>query len=116
MDFCYKTATVWQLIGQFIFVLKILIPLALIILSTIDLGKSAISGDEKALSKSISTLIKRFVLGVCIFFIPLIIKVLFTMVSGFSNDMQQDAGNCINCLTSPYNNCDTSYQGELFRK
>lgn len=116
MNFCYKTASIWQLVGQFIFVFKIVIPLVLIILSTIDLGKSAISGDEKALSKSASTLLRRFILGVCIFFVPLVIKVLFTMVSGFSKDMQQDAGNCINCLTSPYNNCDTSYQGELFGK
>ena len=33
-----------------------------------------------------------------------------------SSEMKKDYINCVNCLTSPYKNCDTSYKGEIFNK
>ena len=30
--------------------------------------------------------------------------------------MKKDYIICVNCLTSPYKNCDTSYKGEIFNK
>ena len=116
MNFCYKTATIWQMVGKLIFILKILIPIVIIVLGVIDFGKSAISSDEKAMQKTGKTLLTRIIIGVCIFFVPLIVKIIFDMVGQFSDEMKKDYINCVNCLTSPYNNCDTSYQGEIFKK
>ena len=116
MDFCYKTATVWQMVGKFLFILKILIPILIIVLGMIDFGKSAISSDDKAISKAGKTLLRRIVTGIIIFFIPLLIKVLFNMVAGFNEDIKNDYENCVVCLTDPYNECDTSYKGEIFTK
>ena len=45
MGFCYKTATVWQMIGKFLFILKILVPIVIIVLGTIDFGKAVLSND-----------------------------------------------------------------------
>lgn len=53
MDFCYKTATVWQMVGKFLFILKILIPILIIVLGMIDFGKSAISSDDKAMQNQL---------------------------------------------------------------
>ena len=49
MNFCYKTASVWLFIGKLLFILKILIPIAIIVLGSIDLGKAVISSDDKSI-------------------------------------------------------------------
>lgn len=116
MNFCYKTANIWQLVGQALFILKILIPIAIIVLGMIDFGKAVISSDDKAVKNSSMKLLKRIVTGVCIFFIPLIIKIVFSMVSLISDEMRKNYNNCIECLTDPYNKCDTSYNGNIFKK
>lgn len=116
MEFCYKTASIWQLVGQFIFILKILVPIIIIVLGTIDFGKAVISSDDKAVSKSSKKLLTRILIGVCIFFVPTIINIVFGLIGEFSSEMKQDYNNCVKCLTSPYNSCDTSYNGEIFKK
>ena len=114
MEFCYKTAKVWQIVGYHFLILKIVIPLILIILGIIDLGKAVISSDDKAIKKSTVTLIKRVIAGIAIFFIPTIIQVLFTYIAGFTSDMNDDFMICIDCITSPNKDCDTSYKGGVF--
>lgn len=116
MEFCYKTASVWQFVGKALFILKILIPVVIIILASIEFAKAALSSDEKAISKASKKLLQRIIIGISIFFIPLIIKLIFSMVSLVSEDIKSDYSNCINCLTSPYNSCDTSYEGNIFKK
>ena len=82
----------------------------------IDFGKSAISSDDKAMQKSAMSLVKRIIIGIAIFFVPLLVKIIFNMIGQFSSEMKKDYINCVNCLTSPYKNCDTSYKGEIFNK
>lgn len=118
MNFCYRTADVWQFVGQIIFILKILIPIVIIVFGMIDLGRAVVDSDEKIMSKALKLLFKRIVIGIAIFFVPIIIKVVFGMILGFSEEMKNDAWNCVACLTDPYNetDCDTSYEGEIFKK
>lgn len=115
MEFCYRTATVWQMVGKFLFILKILIPIVIIVLGTIDFGKSVISNDDKAIMNSSKKLLNKILIGIAIFFVPLIINIVFGMIGSFSEEMKNDYVNCVSCLTDPYNNCDTSYQGEIFK-
>lgn len=118
MNFCYKTASVWQFVGQIIFILKILIPIIIIVFGMIDLGRAVMDSDDKIISKALKLLFKRVVIGICIFFVPILVKVVFGMIVSFSEEMKNDAWNCITCLTDPYNEteCDTSYEGEIFKK
>lgn len=116
MEFCYKSATIWQVVGKVIFIIKILVPLLIIVLASIDLGKATVSSDDKAISKASKTLLRRLITGIIIFFIPTIVKVLFSLVAGFNDDIKNDYENCVVCLTDPYNECDTSYEGEIFTK
>ena len=110
------TLKAFQVIGYILFILKILIPILIIVLGMIDFGKSAISSDEKAMQKSAMSLVKRIIIGIAIFFVPLLVKIIFNMIGQFSSEMKKDYINCVNCLTSPYKNCDTSYKGEIFNK
>ena len=115
MEFCYKTAKVWQIVGYGLLILKIVIPIILIVLGVIDFGKAAISSDEKMIKNASVTFLKRVIAGVAIFFIPTIIDVAFKFIGGFTSDMQADYLNCISCLTSPNGDCDTSYDERIFK-
>ena len=115
MEFCYKTAKVWQIVGYGLLILKIVIPIILIVLGVIDFGKAAISSDEKMIKNAAVTFLKRVIAGVAIFFIPTIIDVVFEFIGGFTSNMQTDYQNCINCLTSPNGDCDTSYDEGIFK-
>lgn len=111
MNFCYKTATIWQIVGYILLIVKIVIPIILIILGMIDFSKAVISSDDKVIKDSAFTLLKRVVAAIIIFFIPTIINVAFNYIAGFSNSIREDYLNCVNCLTSPGEKCDTSYEG-----
>ena len=114
MSFCEKTAVIWQVVGYIFLIVKIVLPLILVILGMIDLGKAVLSSDDKSIKDAAMLLAKRVVAGIIIYFIPTIIQVAFNYISGFNEDMQNDAKNCIDCLTDPRNSCDTSYEGEIF--
>lgn len=115
MNFCYKTADIWQVVGKGIYILKIIVPLLIIILVSIDLFKMVTKGDDKGLKEVGGKLFKRFISAIIIFFIPTLISALFNLVSLFSSDMKNDYGNCVKCLTSPYKECDTSYEGGIYK-
>ena len=116
MGVCYKSATVWQFAGNVLLILKILIPIVLIILGTIEFGKATISSDEKAMRTTAMKLLKKILIGVAIFFIPTLIRIVFYMVVSFDDEMRNEFENCVTCLTNPSNGCDTSYRGEIFKK
>lgn len=63
------------------------IPIALILFGTIDLGKAVISSDEKEVKKAQSTLIKRCIYAVAIFFIVTLVSLIMGIVTkGVSTD------------------------------
>ena len=103
MGFCESTANIWQILGIIVNVIKIVIPLILIILGMIDLGKAVISSDDKAISKAVSSLIKRFIAAVIMFFIPTIVSALFNALS-IGDLGTNDANICVQCVTNVNSN------------
>lgn len=96
-NFCGDTANIWRVLGYIVLVFKIVIPLLLIVFGMVDLGKAVVSSDEKAISKAVSTLIKRFVAAVVVFFVPTIVNALFnvlTITTGVG-----DYDKCVTCVT-----------------
>ena len=57
------------------------IPILLILLGTIDLGKAVISSEEKEVKAAQSRLIKRFIYAALIFFVSTFVGVLMDMVA-----------------------------------
>jgi len=97
--FCADTANIWKVLGLVVMILKIVIPLILIILGMLDLGKAVISSDEKAISKAVGTLVKRFIAAVVMFFIPTIISALFNAITSI-NVTAGDSNICVQCVTN----------------
>ena len=105
-DFCMDTANIWQLVGLVVYILKIVIPLILIILGMLDLGKAVVSSDEKAINKAVGTLIKRFIAAVVVFFIPTIINGIFGVIGIVGGTSEEDYNHCVKCITNPYGECE----------
>ena len=43
VNFCAQTAGVWKLIGEVIYIIRIGIPILVVLLGTLDLGKAVIA-------------------------------------------------------------------------
>ena len=97
-----------RIVGIVIYIAKILTPLVLIILGSIDLAKAAVSGDDKATSEALQTTLRRLIIGIVIFFVPTIAKLLISMVSDADNLMNNKYVYCTNCLLDPFGDCIVS--------
>lgn len=81
-DGCGGLLPVVKLIRQGLFpIIQIGIPIILIVMGSIDLGKSVLSSDEKAIKASQSTLIKRCIAAVLVFFVTTIVTLLMDLLS-----------------------------------
>ena len=95
-QFCRDTAGIWKIFGYIVLVFKIVIPLLLIVFGMVDLGKAVVSSDDKAISKAVSSLIKRFIAAVVLFFVPTLVNALFNVI-GITTGMDT---TCIDCVTN----------------
>ena len=78
---------IFNLIGKIIFILKIAIPIIIVVLATLDLGKAVMAGEEKAIKEAQNMLIKRLIYGVAIFFVVTVVQVVFNLVNpNFGNN------------------------------
>lgn len=61
-------------------ILQIGVPIVLIVLGTLDLGKAVIASDDKQVKEAQGKLIKRCVYAVLVFFIVTIVNLLLSMI------------------------------------
>ena len=109
MNFCAQTADIWRTVGYFLLVFKIVIPIILIILGMVDLGKAVISSDDKAISKAAKSLAMRVIAAVAIFFVPTIVSFVIQLVGG----TQGDYDTCATCISSPTGEgCTKAYNNQ----
>lgn len=95
-----------KVVGTFIFIAKIIIPLIIVGYSVFDLWKGVAGGDEKSLSASAKNLGLRVLIGISVFFIPSILHVILGAIDNYTN-MEDDFKICETCLLKP-NECDIS--------
>ena len=67
-------------------IVVIIIPIALIVYGTIDLGKAVIASDEKEVKAAQKRLIQRFIYAALIFFVPTLVVVMMNMVANGTDD------------------------------
>lgn len=101
-DFCLDRGIKSSLkfIGYLIFAIKILVPIIIMLMGTIDLLKAITANDDDQIKKNSVVLIKRLVMGILIFFIPTIISVVFSMVYNF-RIIEGSYNTCLSCITTP---------------
>ena len=99
--FCYESGAIWQVVGYVLVVFKIVIPVILIVLGMIDLGKAVISGKDDEIKKNMKSLLMRAIAAVAIFFIPTLVSVVMGIVGSFKDDIKSDFDTCKTCLVNP---------------
>ena len=74
----------------------IVIPIALIVYGTIDLGKAVIASDEKEVKAAQSRLIKRFIYAALVFFVPMLVGVAMNLVAAGGEGDTDSWSSCWN--------------------
>ena len=72
-----------------------LIPIGLIIMGSVDLGKAVLSSDDKEIKQATSKLIKRAIAAVAIFFIVLLVELVMGLVSDANGEKSSE--NWVSC-------------------
>lgn len=81
-------------------IIKILAPLLLIIVGIVILGKASITGDEKAIKDATSGLIKKAIIAVIVFVLPLLTNLIISFVGNKAEGSNKnDFPYCADCLT-----------------
>ncbi len=80
---CRGLEPVVRLIKKGLFpIIQVGIPIVLIVMGTLDLGKAVLSSDEKEIKGAQGRLVKRCIYAVAIFFIVTIVTLLMNLVTG----------------------------------
>lgn len=83
--YCDDLLPVIRLLHALLNIIQFAIPIVLILLGTIDLGKAVIASKDDEMKKAQGVLIKRVVYAVAIFLLVLIIKLVMNLVADNSN-------------------------------
>ncbi len=105
--FCADTAGIWRVIGYVVYIIRIAIPIIIVLLGTLDLGKAVIAGEDKKIKEAQKSFIMRLIYGIAIFFVFTIVKVIFGIL-GVNTD-SGDPKICWDCATKPNNKACTRY-------
>ena len=86
-DACGGILPIVKFIRQGIFpIIQIGIPILLILMGSIDLGKAVMSSDDKEIKGATSKLIKRAIAAVAVFFVATIVSLLMGLFSSSGAD------------------------------
>ena len=96
--FCRDMSKTLQLVGFFLVVVKIVVPLLVVIMGSLDFYHIVMSGKDSDLKKEALILGKRFLMGVIVFLMPSIVNL---AVNTLDNNPNADYKVCVDCLTKP---------------
>ena len=98
-DFCKESANIWQLVGIVINIFKIAIPIIIVLLGMLDLGKAVMASKDDEIKAAQGLLVKRLIYGVVIFFVVTLVQLVFGLVGG--NSEATGGQICWKCATNP---------------
>ena len=86
MDACGGLLPIVKVIVSVMKIVTIVIPIALIVYGTIDLGKAVIASEEKEVKAAQKRLIQRFIYAALVFFVPTLVYFVMNMVASGETD------------------------------
>lgn len=105
LSFCSgNTLRVFQALGYMIFIAKVIIPLILIIMGSIDLAKAVLNSNEKPNKEVMAKFAKRLAAALIVFLIPSVLDFAVSLVDGAKDAMENDktkVTSCTKCLFDP---------------
>lgn len=75
------TPSMAYLLSQLMLYIKIIVPILIIVLGSIDLFKAVVSSNEDEMKKAQKKFVKRIIAGVCVFFIPVLVNLLMNVLN-----------------------------------
>ncbi|HIT37106.1 MAG TPA: hypothetical protein IAB59_01335 [Candidatus Onthousia faecipullorum] len=95
---CSGLDSIIRVIKEGVFpIVQIAIPIILIVLCTLDLGKAVIGSDDKENKKLLKRIVRRLVYALILFFLVTVINLIFTMVGSITeNETLIRWSNCWN--------------------
>ena len=88
-------------------IIKIIVPIFLIVLGMLDMGKAVMTNDEKVMKEAQGRLIKRVVYAIIVFFIVAIVQFLVSILgekgatgTGKLDDSKTACTTCIDCFVN----------------
>lgn len=100
-----------NLVHLVVLAIQIFIPIALILLGMLDMGKAVMGNDEKAMKEQQGKLIKRVVYAIVIFLIVAIVRTVFGIL-GNATDSETNATSCITCFVEGADKCTKVVESE----
>ena len=95
MDACEGLLPIVQFVKRGIFpIIQIGVPILLIVMGSIDLGKAVMSSDDKELKGATGKLIKRAIAAVAVFFVVTVVSLLMGMFSKTDIGQQNAWSKC----------------------
>ncbi len=85
-SYCTTLKPIISIVKTVLYILQIGIPIVLVLMGTIDLGKAVLSSDDKAIKESTSRLVKRVIAAVAVFFVFTIVKLIMNIISANNVD------------------------------
>ena len=84
---CYGFDSIIRVIKDGLFpAIQIIIPIILLVLYTLDLGRAVIVSDDKENKKLLKRIVRRLVYAILIFFFVTLVNLVFTMVGSISEN------------------------------
>lgn len=97
---CYGFDAIVRVIKEGVFpIIQIVIPIILVVLCTLDLGRAVIGSDDKENKKILKRIVRRLVYAILIFFIVTVINLIFTMVGNITEN--EDLIRWSQCWNNP---------------
>lgn len=89
LDNCQGLGPIISLVKAILKIIQFGIPIVLILLGTIDLGKAVMSSDDKEVKAAQSRLIKRCIYAVAVFFVTFLVTLIMGIVADSGVDGNQ---------------------------
>lgn len=106
MDNCNGAGPIIAFIKNGVFpLIQIGIPILLILMGSIDLGKAVLSSDDKEIKGATGKLIKRAIAAVAVFFVVTIVKLVMGWLTTAGGDVSE--GNWAKCWNNPNGTAST---------
>lgn len=97
-NFCADMANTLQLVGYFLTLIKIVVPLLIVVMGSMDFYHIVMSGKDSDLKKEALILGKRVLMGILVFLMPNIVNL---AVNTLDTNPSADYKVCIDCLAKP---------------
>lgn len=100
-----------QFIANLVDVIKVLVPILLILMGSLDFAKAVMSQKEEEIKKSQPSFIQKLIAGVAVFFVLIFISWVFKIIDNADSNLK--TGNAIRCINLMLNG---GYQAEEIPK